>query len=218
MSARLIDVETSAIKVSTENIAYSCNNVDDFLYKGKVVAQDIVESKKSNTKFSHKPKNKKTWHKESYMGYWGWGLFGVAYNGLYRKYVNLSTLSSYFFGRHGNVMGWGWEIEGGGSFGKCFNTNGNGGYVSATAKFFPYKFLYLAVSGNLIGINSKEDFLTSIFGISLLTGIDYYISVGNFFGAHYGIGAGITYMPTLKTVTPTIRINLSFGLGCIYKE
>ena len=172
-----------------------------------------------------KTKIKNQWYKEQYEGYAGVSFpLGMAYSGFYNADVRQSAIGAYLFGRHGKVMGWGWNAQIGYSWGKYFERYGNGLYISATVKYFPWKFIYLGIAGNMVGEYSNTDvkiengnfkidsYRVNVFGISLLAGLDHYFPWDKeqaFAGSHLGLGFGVTYMPIINKVVPTIRITVS---------
>ena len=133
--------------------------------------------------------------------------------------VSSSERDSYFalgagFGRSYGGIG----IRAQGRFGKKqgFGLHGGVGYNPTNiggvcfglgAKFFYYRWLYI---NGQVGIVSHEDFGNqSFFGISILTGGDF------FFGDHVGLNVAIG--PTFIPDTPYDGVRLGFDLGFVFK-
>jgi hypothetical protein len=222
ISARLIKVETVEIESAVENTSYNCNDIDDLLLTGREVARKIAGVEKEKTENITEVER---CQKEPYKNYAGWSLIGISYSGFYKTNISGHCIGTYLFGRYGNTSSWGWEAQIiGGAFGNYYNEEIDGLSFYGAVKYFPYKFIYVAVAGNIAGnhygynlqINNNGNFTidnykNAVFGISLLTGLEdvLYYGDSDLFGLHYGISFGMTYMFSVKSIVPMIHITIS---------
>ncbi len=225
------DKEIDSLKrqnLSLQNRVINLQSTNQYLYE-KIIIQKMPTSLPVAKKHRMK-KDRPTWQTRPYNGYWGCSFIGCVYSGFYGTNTSQSAIGGEFFGRHGNVMGWGWNAQAGYSFGSYYKNESNGLYASVTAKYFPYKFIYCGIAVSSISNYSYAIFENNVnfiihnknvLGISLLAGIEDYSEYieDQVVGIYGSLGVGITYIPLIKSITPTIRASCSIlSIGRVLKK